>query len=67
MIICSLFELDLTSVPSVNQKVCMTDGPFDVEYNGETFRAFGSLLKMDKVSTKNTLDNHVQNLKRQAN
>ncbi|UNU29651.1 hypothetical protein [Aeromonas hydrophila] len=57
MIICSLFELDLSSVPGVNQKVCLTDGAFDVEFNGQTFRAFGSLLKMDKVSTKNTLDN----------
>ncbi|QBX71565.1 hypothetical protein E4630_12215 [Aeromonas hydrophila] len=57
MIICSLFELDLTSVPTINQKVCLTDAAFDVEFNGETFRAFGSLLKMDKVSTKNTLDN----------
>ncbi|MFQ2569798.1 hypothetical protein ACK3Z8_00870 [Aeromonas caviae] len=55
--ICSLVQIDLRAVEGINDMACLTDGPFDVVYDGRTYYAFGALLKIDAVSTENSLSN----------
>ena len=57
MIVCSAIAIDLSDVEGINQIVALTDAPFDITYQGTTYRAFGSLLKIDRVSIENTLNN----------
>lgn len=51
-IFCSLFSLDLTRINEGYMN--LTDAAFDVEYEGQLYRAFGTLLKVDKVTAENT-------------
>ena len=54
-IVCSTVLFDLTGVDGIDQMICLTDAPFDVVKDGVTYRSFGSLLKIDKVTTENTI------------
>lgn len=50
---CSLVSLDLTSI---NQGFMnLTDAAFELEYEGQTYRATGTLLSIDKITTENML------------
>lgn len=60
MIVCSTLKVDLTDVPGVSDFVLLTDAPFDViGQDGLTYRAAGALLKIDKITSENTLSNRV--------
>ncbi|MFM1687949.1 hypothetical protein ACJ7VZ_05415 [Aeromonas salmonicida] len=50
---CSLLELDLR--PVTGDYMRLTDAAYDVTYEGHLYRAFGSLLKIDKITAENTL------------
>lgn len=50
---CSLLSLDLTTITGEFFRLC--DAPFDVVYEGNVYRAMGSLLSIDKLTTDNTL------------
>ncbi|EIE5875896.1 hypothetical protein BA746_00380 [Vibrio parahaemolyticus] len=50
---CSLVSLDLTGIGEGFMN--LTDAPYDVVYNGHTYRAFGTLLAVDKITVENTL------------
>lgn len=55
--ICSLVQIDLRDIEGIEDMACLTDGPFDVVYDGRTYYAFGSVLKIDPVSIENSLSN----------
>jgi hypothetical protein len=55
--ICTLFHLDLNDVPGVNTIVALTDAGMDVTYNNITYRSFGALLAIDKVTEENSMNN----------
>ncbi|EQB2600782.1 hypothetical protein ACYHQE_004473 [Aeromonas salmonicida] len=60
MIVCSTLKIDLTSVEGINDWVLLTDAPFDiVGQDGLTYRHAGALLKIDKITSENTLSNRV--------
>lgn len=50
---CSLMELDLTDVTGHVMRI--TDAPYEVVYQGNTYQAFGALLSIDKITAENTL------------
>lgn len=50
---CSIIDLDLTDVTGAVVRI--TDAPFDLEHNGHSYQAVGSLLEIDKITTENTL------------
>lgn len=50
---CSLMHLDLNSI---NEGVmAFTDASHDVVFNGQVYRAMGTLLSIDKITVENTL------------
>ena len=50
---CSLLKLDLRKI---NEGfMLLTDAPFDIDYDGQLFRSFGTLLSIDKITAENTL------------
>ncbi|WMB74226.1 hypothetical protein RA178_06315 [Shewanella oncorhynchi] len=50
---CSTIEIDLTTI--TGEHLRLTDAPYDITLNGHLYRAFGSLLAIDKITTENTL------------
>ncbi len=50
---CSLLAIDLTKI---NQGwMLLTDAPYDINFNGRTYMAMGTLLSIDKITTENTI------------
>lgn len=52
---CSLLELDLRGIGDDGRIMRLTDAPFDVEFDGHLYTAYGTLLSIDKLTTENTL------------
>lgn len=50
---CSMLELDLTDV--TGEVMRLTDAPYDLTYDGYSYKAFGSLLSIGKITNENTL------------
>jgi hypothetical protein len=54
-IVCSTVEIDLSDVDGINEVICLTDAPIDIEYQKRVYRSFGALLSIDPVTTENVL------------
>ncbi|MGF1787090.1 hypothetical protein L4D00_14945 [Photobacterium swingsii] len=50
---CSLLSLDLRKINQDFLRV--TDAPYDIMFEGHLYRAFGTLLAIDKITTENTI------------
>lgn len=50
---CSLLELDLRPVTGTYMR--LTDAPFDVTFDGQLYQAFGTLLKIDRITAENVI------------
>lgn len=57
---CSLVELDLREVTGEIMRI--TDAPHDVTKDGHEYKAFGSLLEIDKLTVENTLASRELNI-----
>lgn len=57
---CSLLELDLRDI--TGEIMRLTDAPFDVVKDGHEYKAFGTLLKIDKLTAENTLASRELNI-----
>ncbi|KFA99234.1 DUF2163 domain-containing protein [Vibrio sp. ER1A] len=57
---CSAMELDLRSI--TGEIMRLTDAPYDVEYDGNTYQAFGTLLSIDRITVENTLSSKALNV-----
>lgn len=50
---CSAVQIDLRE--STNEYFNITDAPYDIILDGHVYRAVGSLLAIDKITTENTI------------
>ncbi|WP_347368030.1 hypothetical protein [Vibrio vulnificus] len=50
---CSIIELDLSDI--TGEVMRLTDAPYDITKDGYEYKAFGTLLSIDKITNENTL------------
>lgn len=62
-IVCSTITVDLSNVSGINRIIRWTDAPFNVlDEAGNEYTAYGSLIKIDSVTTENTINNKALNI-----